>query len=72
MSRLVHIIWDRSDNPTNYVSDQLSIERWQLRAAIHKIKSANDLLSTSRVIIYSDGIVTDEAGEFLGNIFDEV
>jgi len=54
------------------VSDQLRIERWQLREAIHKIKAANNLGATHRVLIYDDGSVTDEEGEWLGNIHDEV
>ena len=58
--------------PTRAVSDQLRIERWQLRGAIHKIKAANNLGATDRVFIYDDGSVTDENGERLGNIHDEI
>jgi hypothetical protein len=39
--------------------------------ALHKIKAANDLSGADRVIIYSDGSVTDEQGEPLGNLYDE-
>ncbi|HJW79683.1 MAG: hypothetical protein ACJ8DU_00045 [Microvirga sp.] len=70
--RLSAIIWDKSTNPTDYVSDQLGIERWQLRTAIHKIKASNNLHGPDRVIIYDDGDVTDENGSQIGNIFDEI
>ena len=39
--------------------------------ALHKIKAASDLSGADRVIIYSDGSVTDEQGEPLGNLRDE-
>lgn len=42
-----------------------------LSRALHKIKAASDLSGTDRVIIYSDGWVTDEQGEPLGNLHDE-
>ena len=40
-------------------------------AALHKIKAASDLSGTDRVVIYSDGSVTDGQGEVLGNRHDE-
>jgi hypothetical protein len=66
------IIWNRSGNPTRYVSDQLGIARWQLHRALHKIKAYNNLGATDRTVIYDDGRVTDANGEDIGNIFDEV
>ena len=39
--------------------------------ALHKIKAASDLSGADRVIIYSDGTVTDAHDEPLGNLFDE-
>jgi hypothetical protein len=39
--------------------------------ALHKIKAAGDLSGSDRVVIYSDGSVTDEQGEPLGNLHDE-
>ena len=39
--------------------------------ALHKIKAAGDLSGADRVTIYSDGSVTDEQGEPLGNLHDE-
>jgi hypothetical protein len=39
--------------------------------ALHKIKAANDLSGLDRVVIYSDGRVTDEQGEPFGNLHDE-
>lgn len=66
------IIWDRSGNPTRYVSDALGIARWQLRAALHVIKRRADLGGQDRVVIYDDGKVTDVNGDEIGNILDEV
>lgn len=66
------IIWDQSANPTRYVSDELGIERWQLRDALHKIKARSDLGGRERVIIYENGTVTDADGNEVGNIHDEV
>ena len=66
------IIWDRTQNPTRHISDRLGIERWQLREAIHKIKARNNLHGDDRVIIYDDGEVTDDRGDQIGNIYDEV
>jgi len=68
----VKVIWNKIGNPTRYVSDQLRIQRWQLREAIHKIKARSNLGPQDRAIIYDDGTVMDADGEQLGNIFDEV
>jgi hypothetical protein len=69
---MARVIWNQRGNPPKYVSDSLGIERWRLGEALHEIKHANDLGTTDRVIIYDDGEVTDERGEHLGNIFDEI
>ena len=37
-----------------------------------RLNCANDVGAAERVIIYDDGQVTDERGEHLGNIFDEI
>jgi len=66
------IIWDQPGNPPKRVSDILRIERSQLRDAIHKIKRASGLRGDDRVIIYEDGSVTDDRGEPIGNILDEI
>ena len=68
---MARVIWDKLRNPTRHVSDALGIERWQLRAAIHKIKAQGNLGGADRVIIYSDGRVTDVDGNDVGNIYDE-
>ena len=65
-------IWDRSGNPTHYVSNALGIARWQLREALHQIKRRADLGGPDRVVIYDDGSVTDANGNDIGNILDEV
>jgi hypothetical protein len=62
------ILWDKLRNPTPYVSQQLGVEEWQLRDALHKIKNRSGLSGNDRVIIYRDGDVTDEYGEDLGNV----
>jgi hypothetical protein len=66
------IIWSQPGNPTRSVSDRLGIHHWQLGKAIHEIKAAGKLRAPDRVIIYDDGTVTDERGEHLGNIYDEL
>ena len=66
------VIWDKTGNPTQNVSDRLGIERWQLRGAIHKIKAGNNLGANDKVIIHSDGKVTDVDGSEIGNVFDEI
>jgi hypothetical protein len=38
---------------------------------LQKIKAASDLSGADRVVICSDGSVTDEQGERLGNLHDE-
>ena len=69
---MARVIWDQPGNPPKYVSNQLGISRVQLGEAIHEIKHAGDLRAPDRVIIYDDGMVTDEQGDVLGNIYDEL
>ena len=69
---MARIIWNRRENPSEYVSGQLGITRAQLGDAIHEIKAAGDLSPADRVIIYDDGTVTDERGDVLGNIYNEI
>ncbi len=53
------------------VARALGIELRRFSRALHKIKAASDLSGIDRVVIYSDGSVTDEQGEPLGNLHDE-
>lgn len=54
-------------------SDRLRISRRDLGRALHKIKARSNLRGgADRVVIYDDGAVTDQAGEPLGNIYDEI
>ena len=69
---MARVIWNRRENPSEYVSDQLGITREQLGDAIHELKAAGNLSPAERVIIYDDGTVTDEHGEHLGNVYDEL
>jgi len=69
---MARVIWQHPGNPTNYVSDRLGITREQLGEALHEIKASGNLRAAERVIIYDDGMVTDERGEPLGNIYDEL
>jgi len=66
------VIWDKRRNPTKHVSDVLRIARWQLRAAIHRLKARGNLGAQDRIVIHSDGSVKDSAGAEIGNIFDEL
>jgi hypothetical protein len=72
VATLARKIWSEPANPGNEVARQLGITRSQLRAAIHEIKASNNLSGAERVIIYDDGTVTNEGGEYLGNIHDEL
>ena len=69
---MAHVIWNRRENPSKYVSDRLGITHEQLGAALHEIKASGNLRAADRVVIYADGMVTDERGEPLGNIHDEL
>jgi hypothetical protein len=69
---MARVIWDRRENLSKYVSDQLGITREQLGDAIHELKAAGNLSPADRVIIYDDGTVTDEHGYVLGNICNEI
>jgi hypothetical protein len=66
------ILWDQRGNPSRYVSEALGMEEWQLRHAVHKIKGRSPLRGADRVIIYLNGDVTDETGDALGNVHDEI
>lgn len=66
------VIWDKGRNPPKYVSDRLGIHHWQLGDAIHELKAAGNIRPAERVIIYDDGMVTDEHDDVLGNIYDEL
>lgn len=67
-----NVLWNRAGNPSRWVSDRLGIERWQLKEAIHTIKKAGNLAGSERVIIYDNGLVTDDRGSPIGNIYDEI
>ena len=69
---MARVIWDRRENSSKYVSDQLGITREQLGDAIHELKTAGNLSPAERVIIYDDGTVTDEFGYVLGNVYNEI
>jgi hypothetical protein len=69
---LRHVIWNKTGNPTTYVSSRLGIARVQLRAALHKIKSGAGLKGVDDVVIYNNGDVTDSNDEEIGNIYDEI
>ena len=69
---MAKVLWDKKRSPTDHVSDQLGLRRWQLRKAMHTIKARSNLGARDRVIIYDDGTVTDDSGEHVGNIYDEI
>ena len=65
------ILWSNPGNPPDSVARALGMAPRHVSRALHKIKAASDLSGADRVIIYSDGRVTDEQGEPLGNLHDE-
>jgi hypothetical protein len=65
------ILWSNPGNPPDRVARALGIEPRRFSRALHKIKAAADLSGADRVVIYSNGSVTDEQGEPLGNLHDE-
>ena len=68
---LARILWSNPGNPPDSVARALGMEPRRFSRALHKIKAASDLSGADRVVIYSDGSVTDERGEPLGNVHDE-
>ena len=65
------IFWSNPGNPPASIARALGMELRRFSRALHKINAANDLSGTDRVIIYSDGLVTDAQVEPLGNLHDE-
>ena len=65
------ILWSNPGNLPDSVARALGMEPRRFSRALHKIKAASDLSGADRVVIYSDGSVTDEQGEALGNLYDE-
>ncbi len=65
------ILWSSTGNPSDAVARALGMTPRHFSRALHKIKAANDLSAADRVVIYSDGSVTNEKGETLGNLYDE-
>jgi hypothetical protein len=65
------VVWSSPRNPPDSIARGLGMEPTRFGRALHKIKAANDLSGTDRVVIYSDGTVTDEQGEPLSNLYDE-
>ncbi|MBV8739228.1 MAG: hypothetical protein JO007_18665 [Alphaproteobacteria bacterium] len=65
------ILWSRPGNPPASIARTLGLEARRFSRALHKIKAAADLSGTDHVIIYTDGTVTDEQGEPIGNLYDE-
>jgi hypothetical protein len=63
------VIWNRGDSPSEHVAQELGLEHFQVRSAIHTIKAKTNLRGPDRVTIYENGDVTDERGEDIGNIF---
>jgi hypothetical protein len=64
-------LWSSFGNPPDAVARALGMTPRHFSRALHKIKAANDLSGADLVVIYSDGSVTDEQGDTLGNLYDE-
>ncbi len=69
--RRLRVLWRNPGNPPDAVARALGLSPRRFGRALHKIKAASDLSGADRVIIYSDGTVTDEHGDPIGNLFDE-
>lgn len=65
------ILWSNPGNPPDRVARMLGMEPRRFSRALHKIKAAADLSGADRVVIYSNGSVTDGQGEPIGNLHDE-
>ena len=65
-------LWSRRRNPPRSVAARLGISEWDFSNALHKIKEAAGLGGADRVIIWSDGTVTEEGGDVIGNVYDEL
>jgi hypothetical protein len=69
---MARIIWSGPGNPPRAIATALGINRSQLRQAIHAIKNDAGLRPRDSVKIWSDGWLTDDRNEWIGNIFDEI
>jgi hypothetical protein len=65
-------LWDSPSNPPRWVSGRLGILQWGLSDALHKIKKAAGSRGADRITIMSDGTVTDDRGEAIWNVYDEI
>lgn len=65
------ILRSQSGNPPGSVPRALGMVPRRFSPALHKIKAAGDLSGTDRVVTYSNGSVTDEQGEPLGNLYED-
>ena len=61
------ILWSNPGNPLDSVARALGIDPRRFSRVLHTIKAASDLSGADRVVIYSDGTVTEP----LGNLHDE-
>ena len=62
------LLWDRSDNPNDWVARQLGIPRHLLRERLHKIKKDAGLSGADSVRIMRDGTVIGPDGDEIGNL----
>lgn len=65
-------IWSNPGNPPRGVATRLGITRAQLRNALHRIKADVKLGARDRVTIWDDGSVTDDEGDLIGNVHQEI
>jgi hypothetical protein len=63
-------LWSNPHNPPASVAHALGISRPQLGAALHKIKRDAGLRPPDRVTIWDNGDITDDAGIWIGNVYD--
>lgn len=65
------VLWRGRDSPSIPVGRHLGIEHYRIRTVNHKLKRAWNLRPNDNIIIYENGDVEDDRGQFLGNICDE-
>jgi hypothetical protein len=68
---MTDVLWDRSDNPNEWVAQQLGISRRVLGERLHKIKKDAGLRGPDDVTIMRDGTVIGPDGETIGNLHEQ-
>jgi len=65
-------IWSNPENPPSQIARQLGITHEQLRDRLHKLKRWAGLRPGDHINIFDDGTITDDVGDPIGNVCDEI